>query len=96
MFENWHNQAWIIIILYLILNIILAVLLIRNGKISDAIIIFIIFTLTSLVLAFDINCTIDGKCDIWSWIKTGLTSFTPLILIIALIKGAMDKKSSLS
>lgn len=87
MFETWQKQAWIILITYLILDIILAVLLIKKGKIGYAIIIFIIFTLNSLLLAFDVNCTVDGNCTIWSWIKTCLISLAPLLTIIVLVRG---------
>ena len=94
-FENWHGQAWIVIIIYLILDIILAVLLIKSGNVSAGVITFIIFTLISLLLAFDVNCTIDGQCNIWSWIKTGLIAISPLLLIIVLIKGTIDKNKLL-
>lgn len=84
-FSSWNKQAWIILILYLILNIILAIIMIRDGNYGAAFLSFIFFSITGIIIAYDVNCTIVGECNIWSWVKTVLLSISPIMAIIGLV-----------
>jgi hypothetical protein len=76
MFESTQSR-----ILSSISILVLLLGLLVNGLymgLGSSILFIIVFSIGTLISIFDINCTINGGCTIFSWIKT-------IILLISLI-----------
>ena len=50
---------------------------------GNSIIFIITFSIGTLISIFDINCTINGGCNIFSWIKTILLLISLILLTVS-------------
>lgn len=79
-----------------ILTLILAVIATgKNIGIVSAVLIFFVYSVYILLITYDVNCTIQGYCGVWAWVKTGFVAFASVMLIVASITMLVKGKGSL-
>ena len=54
-------------------------------SVSVALITAVIGVPLTILIAYDVACTIEGSCDIWSWVKTILLIFKASLIVAASI-----------
>jgi hypothetical protein len=80
--------VYIVVGLYIILNS----YKINKNVVSGANLILLLIVLGyALILAYDVNCLIQGKCNTWAWIKT-IALLTGPIMMFSIMNSDEYKK----
>lgn len=90
--------ALMAIIIILFYPIFIGVNIAKTSNITLGLIVWAIVTLLSippaLLVIYDVNCTVIGNCNVWSWLKTIIYVLTTIGLIIILLGVVYMKKKN--
>jgi len=87
------NQAWTILVTYVILFVILVILLIGSKQFDFKSVFALLFFIGYIALiTYDTNCLTTGYCDVWSWVRTVFKIIIPIIIIIFLSFALFQKQ----
>jgi len=90
--------ALMAIIIILFYPIFIGVNIAKTSNITLGLIVWAIVTMLSippaLLVIYDVNCTVIGNCNVWSWLKTILYVLTTIGLIVILLGVVYMKKKN--
>jgi hypothetical protein len=91
MYNTYSTQAWVYMLISIILTIICISLNIYVQGAGLYLLLYILFIFIIFITAYNITCLTKGECNTWGWIIS-LMSLVPMILVtIILIILAMSK-----
>lgn len=91
MYNTYSTQAWVYMLISIILTIICISLNIYVQGAGLYLLLYILFIFIIFITAYNITCLTKGECNTWGWIIS-LMSLLPMILVtIILIILAMSK-----
>jgi hypothetical protein len=91
MYNTYSTQAWVYMIISVILTIVCISLNIYVQGAGLYLLLYILFIFIIFITAYNITCLSRGDCNTWGWIIS-LMSLIPMILVtIMLIILAMSK-----
>jgi len=91
MYNTYSTQAWVYMIISVILTIVCISLNIYVQGAGLYLLLYILFIFIIFITAYNITCLSNGDCNTWGWIIS-LMSLIPMILVtIMLIILAMSK-----
>ena len=91
MYNTYSTQAWVYMLISIILTIICISLNIYVQGAGLYLLLYILFIFIIFITAYNITCLTKGECNTWGWIIS-LMSLEPMILVtIILIILAMSK-----
>jgi len=91
MYNTYSIQAWVYMLISIILTIICISLNIYVQGVGLYLLLYILFIFIIFITAYNITCLTKGECNTWGWIIS-LMSLIPMILVtIILIILAMSK-----
>jgi hypothetical protein len=91
MYNTYSTQAWVYMLISIILTIICISLNIYVQGAGLYLLLYILFIFIIFITAYNITCLTKGECNTWGWIIS-LMSLIPMILVtIILIILAMSK-----
>ena len=91
MYNTYSTQAWVYMLISIILKIICISLNIYVQGAGLYLLLYILFIFIIFITAYNITCLTKGECNTWGWIIS-LMSLVPMILVtIILIILAMSK-----
>jgi hypothetical protein len=91
MYNTYSTQAWVYMIISIILTIVCISLNIYVQGAGLYLLLYILFIFIIFITAYNITCLSKGDCNTWGWIIS-LMSLIPMILVtIMLIILAMSK-----
>jgi hypothetical protein len=91
MYNTYSTQAWVYMLISIILTIICISLNIYVQGAGLYLSLYILFIFIIFITAYNITCLTKGECNTWGWIIS-LMSLVPMILVtIILIILAMSK-----
>jgi hypothetical protein len=91
MYNTYSTQAWVYMIISVILTIVCISLNIYVQGAGLYLLLYILFIFIIFITAYNITCLSKGDCNTWGWIIS-LMSLIPMILVtIMLIILAMSK-----
>lgn len=91
MYNTYSTQAWVYMLISMILTIICISLNIYVQGAGLYLLLYILFIFIIFITAYNITCLTKGECNTWGWIIS-LMSLVPMILVtIILIILAMSK-----
>jgi hypothetical protein len=91
MYNTYSIQAWVYMIISIILTIVCISLNIYVQGAGLYLLLYILFIFIIFITAYNITCLSKGDCNTWGWIIS-LMSLIPMILVtIMLIILAMSK-----
>ena len=92
MYNTYSTQAWVYMLISIILTIICISLNIYVQGAGLYLLLYILFIFIIFITAYNITCLTKGECNTWGWIIS-LMSLVPMILVtIMLIILAMTKQ----
>lgn len=85
-------QSWILgIVLSLIAVLVIVSWVVFKTWSVKGVIALIIYLLFVAVTTYDTECLVEGKCMIWSWVRTVLYAVIPTIVIVIYIYALATK-----
>lgn len=81
------NQALTVSVVYSLVFIIYIILIVSQGEqFSLAYGVYFFLSLVVIVLTvYDTHCLSYGRCDTWSWIRTTIYCFLPVLVLVMLL-----------